>query len=96
MQTNSTASLNISLFEENRSAFYSYSIITEFWKNGSEAPKSYWVETTSGMFPRPVPTSGAQRFVRHDFLGLIISWGPVRYVTYTTLARSYLVLASRS
>ena len=61
-----------------------YTVKTEFWKNGSERTKSYGVKTTSGMFPRPVPTSDLQPFVRYDFLGLsglgylwlrqIISW----------------------
>ena len=30
------------------------------------------------MFPSCVPTTQTQRFVRHNFLGLIFSWGPVR------------------
>ena len=40
-------------------------------------PRSYGLKMTSGMFPRPVPTSDRQPFVRHDFLGLISSWVPV-------------------
>ena len=39
-----------------------------------------WVKITSGMFPRHIPTSQMQPFVRHDFLGLIFSWGHVRTV----------------
>ena len=34
------------------------------------------------MFPRPVPTSDTQPFVRHDFLGLIRPWVPVRMVSF--------------
>ena len=35
------------------------------------------------MFPRHVPTSQTQSFVRSHFLGLISSWGPVRSVSQT-------------
>ena len=33
---------------------------------------------SSGMFPRHVRTPQTQPFVRHNFLGLIFFWGPVR------------------
>ena len=42
---------------------------------------SYWVRITSGMFRRHVPMPGTRLFVRHDFLGLISSWVPVRTST---------------
>ena len=55
-----------------------YLVKTEFWESGTSGPRSFWVKTTSGMFPRPVPTSDTQPFVRHDFLELIRPWVPVR------------------
>ena len=81
----------ITPLDRNRTAFYTISIITEFGQNGIYGPKSYWVRITSGMFPRPVPTSQMQSFVRYHFLGLISSWGPVALVFRVIALLSYLL-----